>query len=230
MHVFMINEGTFMDEHVSNSLKALLRDFTKDPSLVELEKTEYFGANVENFMNRFLTQYKSASFGEETFSYFVVLFLQTRIPLPLRKPAWESLRDVASILKFDEEMDTVQKKSFLYPFESDLDLLNLFENLLSEGKVNSENNAFLYWLLVHHCSSFIFEGEEKIVWHRHRKLESIHKRCERQVFVDICSYTHEFHEIPVKQKLGEKDMRKHEWISSLLDRKLSQLVEQKLNI
>jgi hypothetical protein len=132
---------------------------------VEIEDT-YIPTNL---ISELTDHYLSCSYGNEFFSELFYVFLSMKVLPKYRKQIYNELSDMLNLLK---PPSLENPAIFLFPLESDFDMLLLFANLLTTNKVDKDKNPFLYWVVVHHMSSFVL-AKDSNMWFKQQLVEKI---------------------------------------------------------
>ena len=105
-----------------------------------------------NFLSELIVQFSSCSYGDKTFATIVLLFLRMEYPLECRTLIWKELKPVYSFLRSGEPSFDIH--GYLFPSETDFELVLFLCRTLASGHLSSDKNVFLYWLAIHHVHYF----------------------------------------------------------------------------
>ncbi|XP_071490815.1 RNA polymerase II-associated protein 1-like [Diadema antillarum] len=103
-----------------------------------------------------LSQYEAVSFGDPLFAHVVLLPLQQRFSVHLRKALWFDRIDVIRTLSLRPSQCLIPIETFLHPCEEEADLVEIYFSSLHRGKVRPTWSPIMYLVAVHHVVSFAF--------------------------------------------------------------------------
>lgn len=157
MQVFTIGSSLFLDPEIKSCLAGLVRVYFNDPrplgDFAEISEINFF-----NFFLEFVTEFGSNSFGDENFSACVLLFLRRKEDVIFRKTIWTDLQHLLHLLHPPSYYP--QLEEYLYPLETDVDLLKLYLNSMLEGRESSVSSLG-YLIPLHHVAMFIFDADRR---------------------------------------------------------------------
>ncbi|KAH9815616.1 hypothetical protein DFH28DRAFT_968524 [Melampsora americana] len=143
--------------------------------------------------------YDSSSFANPIFSILLIPFCDMRHSIDFRRLLFKDYLHILTHLQvdFDEVIilddDSLDFRSYLYPIETDEDMITVFTQLLSErSPIKRETHPFLYLYLVHHVSSLIWCST--VTFNRNarlppRLLTMILSQCTDQGICDVLGYS-----------------------------------------
>ena len=232
--IFLINENTFLDEKISSVLKSLVETITQKKEenenqiSLKIHESEHFSKEMESHITKLVKQYKSVSYGDSLFTRFILFFLEMENPVISRKFVLDELSDLIHLINFSDLLVKEKIYPFLEPRETDLDILNIFQRLILDKKVDLSSNPFFYWYVVHHLSCHVFLGDPKLKWSRKNILLSFYNDF-LTVFVDLCAYQSNLYCFPLQGFQQSQIVSKHPFIEEIDDKEISQIFDN-LNI
>lgn len=150
MKIFFLGDS-FLDPQINHHLSHLYNQLMH-------RKLDFgsLGAPFDDFLLNFFDQFNSSSFGDATFSKYILAFLRMDLPMKYRKRLFTELGESSHILRIDiDNLEEVDLSVFLTPFETEQDILNRYITVITSSNLTNAN-SFIYWLGVHHISSFLF--------------------------------------------------------------------------
>uniref|UniRef100_A0A8W8HVQ2 RPAP1/MINIYO-like TPR repeats domain-containing protein n=1 Tax=Magallana gigas TaxID=29159 RepID=A0A8W8HVQ2_MAGGI len=119
------------------------------------------GGRVPLWYSALLQQYEAVSFGDSLFSCYVLLPVQQKHDIQLRKALWTEHQGILRCMRLPLKEIPLPLDRFLNPEESDVELIRLyFQNLLSK-RLQPHWSPLLYVIAVHHVNRFIYNQEKK---------------------------------------------------------------------
>jgi hypothetical protein len=134
-------------------------------------------------LRQVLESYASSSYGDATFTQWVLLMLRTAEPEPIRLAAWASLEDIGARLALRAPGGGTALEAWRAPAtlaRASPKLLQALERSLLEGQL-ARVDHFLYRLALHHLSAAAFASPPLL----HRLLASL----PAAVALDLCCCT-----------------------------------------
>ncbi|XP_048259249.1 RNA polymerase II-associated protein 1-like [Haliotis rufescens] len=158
MCAFMAGNDLFLDRCVSSYLAALLQEYTKPAALDRLDFTENIPglSSFYDLFSELLQQYESVSFGDSLFACFVLLPLQRRHGVQMRRLVWGEKAAVLRTFMVPLKQVVIPIERFLEPDESDLPLLHLYFQCLISQTVRPMWAPIMYLTAVHHVNRFLY--------------------------------------------------------------------------
>lgn len=143
--------------------------------------------------------YDSSSFANPVFSILLIPFCDMRHSIDFRRLLFKDYVHILTHLQvgLDDiiilDTDSPDIRSYLYPIETDGDMITIFTQLISErSPIKRETHPFLYLYLVHHVSSLIW-CSTLTVDHQPKLpaclLTMILSQCIDQVICDVLGYS-----------------------------------------
>ncbi|XP_054282701.1 RNA polymerase II-associated protein 1 isoform X2 [Macrosteles quadrilineatus] len=108
-----------------------------------------------DFYRQILEQFVGVSYGDVVFGQFVLIPLQQRHDIRLKKLVWCELGAVLRFLSTPTDQVGVPIKNFLEPCETDADLLHIYLRSIAQGRVRQTFCPVLFKVAVHHVATFI---------------------------------------------------------------------------
>lgn len=163
MCTFLTGNDLFMERTVYLYLAALLREFSTPQLLDQMNFTEEIPGIVSfyDLYSALLQQYEAVSFGDSLFSCYILLPVQQKHDIQLRKALWTEHQAMLRCMRLPLKEIPLPLDRFLNPEESDVELIRLyFQNLLSK-RLQPHWSPLLYVIAVHHVNRFIYNQEKK---------------------------------------------------------------------
>ena len=135
------------------------------------------------YLGQTLASYASSSYGDATFTQWVLLALRTAEPEPIRLAAWANLEDIAARLEMPAPPPAALdawRAPAVSRASSSTAVLEAFERSLLDGRVARADN-FLYRLALHHLGAAAFASPPLL----HRLLASL----PAAIALDLCCCT-----------------------------------------
>ncbi|XP_067681020.1 RNA polymerase II-associated protein 1-like [Haliotis asinina] len=164
MCTFMAGNDLFLDRGVSRYLAALLQEYTKPAALDRLDFTEDIPglSSFYDLFSELLQQYESVSFGDSLFACYVLLPLQRRHSVQMRRLVWGEKAAVLRTFRVPIKQVVVPVERFLTPDESDLPLLQLYFQCLVSQTVRPTWAPIMYLTAIHHVNRFLYYQADQI--------------------------------------------------------------------
>ncbi|XP_022085938.1 RNA polymerase II-associated protein 1-like [Acanthaster planci] len=156
--VFLIGSDLFLEDSVRHYLSPLLRLYTQ-PDYLKLVDFDVAVPGVSSFYDLFmelLTQYEAVSFGDPLFAHFVLLPMQQRFSVGIRKALWCEHADALRALNLPVAQLILPIENFLHPQETNLELLKIYLSSIIKGAVKSTWSPIMYVVALHHLNGFLF--------------------------------------------------------------------------
>ncbi|XP_046551211.1 RNA polymerase II-associated protein 1-like [Haliotis rubra] len=175
MCAFMAGNDLFLDRSVSCYLAALLQEYTKPAALDRLDFTEDIPglSSFYDLFSELLQQYESVSFGDSLFACYVLVPLQRRHSVQMRRLVWGEKAAVLRTFRVPLTQVVIPIERFLAPDESDLPLLQLYFQCLVSQTVRPIWAPIMYLTAVHHVNRFLYyqadrnhQGPRDRMWHQ----------------------------------------------------------------
>ncbi|XP_033632797.1 RNA polymerase II-associated protein 1-like isoform X2 [Asterias rubens] len=186
--VFLIGSDLFLEDTVRQYLNPLLRLYTK-PEYLKLLDFDAPVPGVTSFYDLFmelLTQYEAVSFGDALFAHYILLPLQQRFDLGIRKGLWGEHAAVLRSLGLPIAQLILPIDNFLHPEETNPDLLSIYMSSLISGVIKQTWSPIMYLVALHHLNVFLFSqtGSDQIEAVRTRlRLLRLVMACKDQVLL-----------------------------------------------
>jgi hypothetical protein len=173
METFLINSDLFFDANVSGLQTHLLRIYAnKTPRILAGTKT-HTGISTASVFDTLLTdlieQFVSVSYGDPWFGQVFHLFLDMECDSKYRIIIWGELAHMLRTLT-KSPLDKMER--YLFPLETNSDMLHKYELALINEHVGPETNVLLFWVAIHHLSTWIFSNTT-IGWDQQIVLERL---------------------------------------------------------
>ncbi|XP_060076312.1 RNA polymerase II-associated protein 1-like [Ylistrum balloti] len=163
MCVFLTGNDLFLDRTVHCYLEALLQRYTTPTLLNKLDFEEDIPGLVSfyDLYVALLQQYEAVSFGDSLFGCYLLLPLQQRHAIQLRRAVWVEYRGILRTLYLPVKELLIPIEGFLTPEESDLEMLRLYLEGLLSGSVQPRWCPVFYLTAVHHVNRFCYTQDGK---------------------------------------------------------------------
>uniref|UniRef100_A0A8C5MJR7 RNA polymerase II associated protein 1 n=1 Tax=Leptobrachium leishanense TaxID=445787 RepID=A0A8C5MJR7_9ANUR len=159
--VFLTGGDLFLEAPVHSYTAALLAHYSQPKCLesLQLDKPPPGLASFYDFYVDLLEQFEAVSFGDSLFGTLVLLPLQRRFDVQLKKVVFGE--HVSSLRSLSVSLKEFPTPLVLYtsPPEKDLDLLRLYFRTLLTGALQQTRCPVLYVVAVAHVNSFIFSQD-----------------------------------------------------------------------
>ncbi|XP_072170727.1 RNA polymerase II-associated protein 1-like [Diadema setosum] len=156
--VFLTAGDLFMEPSVHHYLSALFKIYTTSDNMKALNFDQKIPglASFHDLYIAALSQYEAVSFGDPLFAHVVLLPLQQRFSVHLRKALWFDHIDVIRTLSLRPSQCLIPMETFLHPCEEEADLVEVYFSSLHRGKVRPTWSPIMHLVAVHHVVSFAF--------------------------------------------------------------------------
>ena len=163
MCVFLTGNELFMESVIHNHLAALLHLYTSNTSLEQMDFEQPIPGLLSfyDFYMSFLQQYEAVSFGDPVFSSYVLLPLQQRHNAMMRKALWSEHTAALRTLRVSVKDHLIPIKNYLFPEETDTEILRLILLGLLMGTVKPQWAPVMYLVAVHHVNRFLFRQDDQ---------------------------------------------------------------------
>ncbi|XP_022334117.2 RNA polymerase II-associated protein 1-like isoform X2 [Crassostrea virginica] len=163
MCTYLTGNDLFMDKTVYLYLAGLLREFSTPQLLDQMNFSEEIPGLVSfyDMYSDLLRQFEAVSFGDSLFSCYVLLPIQQKQDLQLRKALWTEHHGILRCMHISLEELPIPVDRFLYPEETDVELIRLYFQSLLSRRLKPQWSPLLYVIAVHHVNRFIYNQEQK---------------------------------------------------------------------
>ncbi|XP_033733915.1 RNA polymerase II-associated protein 1-like [Pecten maximus] len=158
MCTFLTGNDLFLDRTVHCYLEALLQRYIT-PTLLHKLNFEEDIPGLVSFYDLYvalLQQYEAVSFGDSLFGCYLLLPLQQKHAIQLRRSVWVEYRGILRTLYLPVKELLIPVEGFLIPEETDMELLRLYLEGLLSGSVQPRWCPVLYLTAVHHVNRFFY--------------------------------------------------------------------------
>lgn len=152
--IYLLEHELFFNSSISNYLNQLLTIYAKVDCVSSESDNIIWEGKLYALFSDMVTQFSSISFGEKVFAKYVFFFLRMDVHPKYRTLIFNELGEMLQTLNVEPPGDF---KHYLYPSETDLDVLKVYRTLLSRGVLNEAKNKYIYWITIHHLSVYLFE-------------------------------------------------------------------------
>ncbi|XP_061173807.1 RNA polymerase II-associated protein 1-like [Saccostrea echinata] len=190
MCTFLTGNNLFMDKTVYLYLAALLREFSTPRLLGQFNFDEQIPGIVSfyDLYSALLQQFEAVSFGDSLFSCYILLPIQQKHSLQLRKALWMEHSGILRYMHISLKEIPIPLDNFLNPEESDVELIRLyFQNLLSR-RLQFHWSPLLYLIAIHHVNRFIYNQEKKHTQLKHGMILQTFKSPHKELCQHILHY------------------------------------------
>jgi hypothetical protein len=188
--VFLAGNDLFLHDVVHVYMTALLRCYTKPAVLSKINFRESI-LGVVSFYDLYsavLYQYAAVSYGDPLFGCFVLLPLQQCFSSEYRRAVWGEHAVVLRSLAIPLEQIPIPVENFLFPHETDMELLNLYSRALFTGQIRKQWSPLMYLVAVHHLNAYLFLDSIENEEHHSTLMNSLCLMQEEDTFKDIIMF------------------------------------------
>jgi len=157
--IFLIGSDAFLDIRIKNLLTSLFTLYTTAATLEEFDFRSHIHG-MSSFYDLFcelLIQFAGCSFGDHTFSNYLLMPLHQRHDVKYRKALWGEFCDALRCFSMPIKSVLMHTSCFLGVIEEDEELLQLYlKNIISQN-VSPSRCPFFYLVAVHHLCHYIFD-------------------------------------------------------------------------
>uniref|UniRef100_H2ZD66 RPAP1/MINIYO-like TPR repeats domain-containing protein n=1 Tax=Ciona savignyi TaxID=51511 RepID=H2ZD66_CIOSA len=159
MCVFLAGNELFLDEIVQVLLNKLLKLFIDGKSVKHLDFEQDIPGitSFYDFYISLLEQFAAVSFGNSTFSTFILLPMVARSSPQLKLALWSERSEALASIRIDQV--PVSEEYYFDPIESNGQVLAAYLRALAGGAIQSSRNPFVYRLALHHVASAVQRHE-----------------------------------------------------------------------
>lgn len=169
MCTFLTGNDLFLDKTIHCYLAAFLREYTKPTYLDQMNFTENI-PGLLSFYDFFITvlhQFEAVSFGDSLFGCYILIPLQQKHGLELRKSIWTEQRGILRTLYLPVKEMLIPVERYLFPEETNTELIRLYYECLMSLTVRPRWAPVLYLVAIHHVNRFMYTQDGK-----HTKLKN----------------------------------------------------------
>ncbi|KAH8928695.1 hypothetical protein BT69DRAFT_449685 [Atractiella rhizophila] len=161
------SQQLFRDSSVSHSISSLLTALSQSKPLARSQGLETASkaflrtTPFYQFYSDLLGIFEAVSFGDQAFAKMLILPLSMRYPSDYRSLLWKDYLHVARDIRLSVQDAVLEDdiEDYLFPIETNIQVVGAYAKGLLGGMVNEKRNSFLFNIAVHHVSSFIWKGE-----------------------------------------------------------------------
>ena len=156
--VFLAGNDFFLDAEVHVLLSSLLNEILAGGCLPDMSLNVPGISSGHEFYNQMLNQFQAVSYGDQLFSMFICLPAAVSQPALFRKSLWLERQElVKSITLKKEHFQEKIFEAFLYPFETELELVVSYFQCIILGYIHKKVQSFMYEVAVHHIKHFLIQ-------------------------------------------------------------------------
>jgi hypothetical protein len=158
MCVFLAGSDLFLNVDIHSCLSSLLDAYVSPGNLHEWDSFSPSTAGVSSFHDlytEFVSQFSAVSYGDGLFASYLLMPLQQKCTLELRRLVWGEFSHVLRLISLTENDIPVPIERFLYPVETDPEMLALYKRALGTDKLRESRSPFLYKIAIHHLDSTV---------------------------------------------------------------------------
>ncbi|KAI8809993.1 hypothetical protein BJ742DRAFT_219235 [Cladochytrium replicatum] len=126
-------------------------------SLPAMDDVGDLGGRFYTLYTQLVEQFGSVSFGDPVFARYLFIPLPMTFPSDYRRVFWGNLAEILQIVQTDfSELAFVRSvKPFLFPAETDIEVLCLYASALGCGRISPGSSSLLWGIAVHHLSAYL---------------------------------------------------------------------------
>jgi len=186
MKVYLLDPDLFLEPSVSGVLKDLIYFFLTNRKFTSYDKIPELSFGFFSFFQKFLDQFVATSYGDTSFAQLLLPFLRMEYGTDYRATIFSDLYELMHFFQNTAPLPDV--KGYLYPLETDPNMLHTYKTAVCEGRLTPHKTYFIYWIAIHHLSCFIW-NESESAWLREQFLMYILTEAQQKsVIYDICNY------------------------------------------
>eukprot|EP01135_Chromosphaera_perkinsii_P010656 Nk52_evm56s2192 gene=Nk52_evmTU56s2192 len=165
--VFLISDDLFHEPSIAEVLHELFELYIQDEALADLTFTDVVGVSFYDYYVELVEHFLNVSYGHQLFGRSICLPLRQMCDPLYKQLVWSELSGLLRVLPLTVDDLPGDIEGYLYPIETDLKLLSLYSECLSNGICRKDWCPALYYVAIHHLSSVLFgsvvsEEEEEI--------------------------------------------------------------------
>ncbi|GCB69155.1 hypothetical protein scyTo_0013927 [Scyliorhinus torazame] len=159
--VFLTGSNLFLEPGIHDNLTALLSIYCQQKKMntLDLNTTLPGLTSFHDLYISLLEQFESVSFGNQLFGCFLLLPLQRKFNIQLRKAVFGEHVSVLRTLGVQLKQLPIPLENYTHPAETSLNLLRQYFKTLVTGTLRLSWCPVLYAVAVAHINSFIFSQE-----------------------------------------------------------------------
>eukprot|EP00026_Physarum_polycephalum_P000376 Phypoly_transcript_00376.p1 GENE.Phypoly_transcript_00376~~Phypoly_transcript_00376.p1 ORF type:complete len:1480 (+),score=208.99 Phypoly_transcript_00376:579-5018(+) len=208
MKVFLLSEDLFLEPPIQHAIMSIFSSLTNGDTKMDLSLLS--GPKFTGFLSDFISQFSAVSYGDAGFASVLFVFLRMEFPDQFRKMIWRDLFEMLPLLQNSTPFP-LGKEGYLFPIESNDDLLRLYVDALVNEKVTNRRCSTLYWISIHHLSGHIFSTAQDFTWTKQDFLRKLIMDTQNQdILFDLLAYQCEEKEQDKNQKEEKEDVNKKE--------------------
>ncbi|XP_066998768.2 RNA polymerase II-associated protein 1 [Anabrus simplex] len=147
--VFLAGSDLFLEPRVHALLAAGLAHLMLHNHKIK------FPASFYDLYAQLLEQFAAVSYGDALFGHFILVPLQMRHPVSLRKQVWSEHAGILRVLSTTPQQLMFPLKELLEPCEIEPSLLISYLGCLATGRIREQWCPVLFTVAVHHVATFI---------------------------------------------------------------------------
>ncbi|XP_025104484.1 LOW QUALITY PROTEIN: RNA polymerase II-associated protein 1-like [Pomacea canaliculata] len=162
MCVFLVGNDLFLERSVYPFLASLFRVYAT-PHLLDKMNFEEDIPGISSFYDLymvFLDQFEAVSFGDIVFGAYVMLPMQQKQSLMLRRAVWQERPHLLRTLRVPVQEMLIDISRYLTPDETDPQLVQLYTHALLSKSVLPTRTPALFLVAVHHTNRFLYYTQD----------------------------------------------------------------------
>lgn len=200
MCTFLTGNDLFLDKTVHCYLAAFLREYTKPVYLDQMNFEESIPGLLSfyDFYITVLNQFEAVSFGDSLFGCYILIPLQQKHGLELRRSIWTEQRGILRTLYLPVREMLIPIERYLHPEETNTEIIRLYYECLFSLTLRARWAPVLYLVAVHHVNRFMYTQDGKHLQLKHAML----KESLRGENKDLCHHLLYYKQADVSQDFG----------------------------
>ncbi|CAL4087664.1 unnamed protein product [Meganyctiphanes norvegica] len=156
--IFLASNDLFLDSNISSYVQGCLMELVRNKGYLKIDcSIEVPGhGNVMGWYRSMCAQFKSVSYGDSTFAFFIIIPLQQHWPPGYRTHLWGDACDTMTFIRLlSKHVETfIPIMQFLEPVEEVEDMIILYKAAIGTNIVTEKRTPFLHHLAMHHINHF----------------------------------------------------------------------------
>ncbi|XP_055338398.1 uncharacterized protein LOC129588258 isoform X2 [Paramacrobiotus metropolitanus] len=155
---FNADDDIYRDELVGASLRIVLKIMTESPGFrgFDLKPADRFrGRTLDDVFGDILDDYLGSSYGDPTFTNYVLLYVTQLEDIAFRKKFWGPEKQAWSAVRMPSQLLSYPVSLHLEPAEMDINLLNQYLRLLLNRQISQQQHPLMFLIAIHHINRFM---------------------------------------------------------------------------
>lgn len=143
MMAYLGHESAFLSIDTKDIIQQNILHFFADNKQTHFDFDRQSDISFENLFIAFLEQFQATSYGDTVFGSVLMIPLAMKYNVKWRKMVWSEHASVLSFIKCtDDQLINKTLDDYLYPIESDADLLNSYVECLNTKMIRKDSLPF----------------------------------------------------------------------------------------